>query len=839
MPARKRPDRNNKDDRGEPKSLDSFCEKCGLKISKPTLPGRLTGYMFDLVKCKCGENSPADPNALSQRLYKLKGEGLESLSAQLENGAIVGGVYRIIELIGQGGMGEVYMAEHQTLKKVCALKLIPPEKVTNNTWHRFEQEAKAVAKLEHINIVKVTDLGIHEGLRPYYAMEYVDGESLADLLARRGRLTLAEALPIFLQVCEGLDYAHRAGIIHRDLKPANIMVTNKRSENKISVKVLDFGLAKIRVEDQDYQSLTSVGDIFGSPYYMSPEQCSGEKVDNRSDIYSIGCALFEVLTGRPPFNGNLAAAVIFNHQEAHPPTLESVVGAGLPESMEIVMAKLLRKNPVERYQTCRELSVDLQRVGRGETVLPVYASRTAGDAGRDPRLPPNSAAAQARSRLEQSKNKTVFVIASVGTVMLAMGALVIFARSLISNSPLISAPATQKTVSPSMLKDTPALMNSTYLTYKEAHPALARQSPPAAGKPPDDGGMAESFNVSLANVVDTSLSSARSLPTTAKSTESYLSGKLINKIESAGETAAFSTKVDKNGIKLLKFAFPVDTVIGAIGDGARDQFVPALGDMVFALPSKLVFAPSQAAMLYPRYFRRFRPGDISGFGVAGRLEPNRVIKLFSSMPGYEKITALHLYSDAPHARLSADTLHILNQCHSIDSFVCQESALGGTDIRSFTWLTKVQSLRLIDFHQCGPILDIFVKINTLRVLGLVNCKLLPSDRRAVAALTAVQDLDLRDSLNSAHDLEVISANPSIHSLSIAGNVVSDLSLPLVLKKFKNLRILNIFSVTEKQKNLVSHMHLSGVRISAIERNISTESLLKDAQEPPMLPPESL
>jgi len=368
---------------------NDFCPKCGLQIVTDAKDGSLTGFLFQSTRCKCAPDKDFADGKMSSRFWKLKQEGggtvfLSSTGTEksgvaaieLAAGTIIGGAYKIIELIGRGGMGEVYLARHQTLGKKCALKVIPPEQVTEMGWQRFQLEARAVAKLDHVNLVRVTDLGIHEGCLPFYAMDYVEGKNLAELIAEHGPMPLNTVLEVFMQVCDGIDCAHRSGILHRDLKPANIMLVGAKQTHS-QAKVLDFGLAKLTTGDRAKQSLTAVGDIFGSPFYMSPEQCKGEKLDNRSDIYSLGCTMFECLTGRPPFAGHLSTAVIFGHLEADPPSLASVAGAkAFGASMEIVMAKLLRKNPVERYQTVAELRSDLERVARGEEVQPFYISRS-------------------------------------------------------------------------------------------------------------------------------------------------------------------------------------------------------------------------------------------------------------------------------------------------------------------------------------------------------------------------------------------------------------------------------------------------------------------------------
>ena len=300
----------------------------------------------------------------SRTKTRLDEQSEKSLAQQinLAPGATIGGVYDILKLIGRGGMGEVYLAQHKTLLRKCALKVIPPDEVTEESWKRFRQEAKSVANLDHANLVKVTDLGVHEGCLPYYAMDFVEGKNLADLLAARGPLPIAMVLEIFKQVCDGLQCAHENGILHRDLKPANIMILTAGT-GRISAKVLDFGLAKLTKQDRAEQSLTNVGDVFGSPFYMSPEQCNGSDLDCRSDIYSLGCTMFEMLTGRPPFDGHIVSSIFFGHLEAPPPSLESVAGAGkFPKALELVLAKALCKLPAERYQSMAQLKADLERL---------------------------------------------------------------------------------------------------------------------------------------------------------------------------------------------------------------------------------------------------------------------------------------------------------------------------------------------------------------------------------------------------------------------------------------------------------------------------------------------
>jgi len=377
-----------------------FCLDCGLRKSDAGAAGSITDFLFQSTRCKCPVAGAVADEDMAKKFWQLKQDNLGRTFSQIPlqgrrgqpelrasidllPGAIIGGAYKIEKLIGSGGMGEIYLAQHLTLAKKCALKVILPDQVTYNSWRRFQIEAKSIAALDHINLVKVTDLGIHEGCLPYYAMEYISGQSLAQKLAGGKRLPLDVVLDIFKQICSGVDYAHRSGIVHRDLKPANIMLTDSNDGNYL-VKILDFGIAKLTQKDRLQQSITSTGEALGSPYYMSPEQCAGIKIDNRSDIYSIGCTLFECLTGLPPFTGAAIVEIILKHASVDPPTLASIVGPKeYSESLEVVLAKLLRKNPVERYQTLLELRGDLEKIENGEEVLPFYFSRGHSSTGKN------------------------------------------------------------------------------------------------------------------------------------------------------------------------------------------------------------------------------------------------------------------------------------------------------------------------------------------------------------------------------------------------------------------------------------------------------------------------
>ena len=269
--------------------------------------------------------------------------------------------YQILSVVGRGSMGVVYKARHELMGRLVAIKMLRGQlQLDERSVRRFEREARAASRMDHPNLISVHDFGLTEHRQPYLIMDYANGVTLYEIQKREGAITPTRAVHIFSQVCDALHHAHVQGVIHRDLKPSNIMILSK-DDDPDYVKVFDLGVAKIAWgNEEDKEAITNTGEVCGSPVYLSPEQCTHQALDPRTDIYSLGVVMYELLTGMPPLMGETVYDTIYMHVHMQPPTFaEMRPDMALPPRLERIILKALEKNPDDRYQTMQELKWEL------------------------------------------------------------------------------------------------------------------------------------------------------------------------------------------------------------------------------------------------------------------------------------------------------------------------------------------------------------------------------------------------------------------------------------------------------------------------------------------------
>jgi len=324
-----------------------FCGECGTALAAVRGP--------DLASSKSSPGyGPTFPE-YDCPLPKLPAETLLMPVRELATGSIFAGRYQVIEELGKGGMGRVYKVFDTDVKEKVALKLLRPEIAADNeTIERFSNELKLARKIRHKNVCGMFDLGKAEGAL-YLTMEFVSGEDLKRLIRRMGQFPTGKAVSIAAQISEGLSAAHHLGIVHRDLKTSNIMV-----DEEGNARIMDFGIARALKE----KGITGAGVIIGTPEYMSPEQVEGKDVDQRSDIYSLGIILYEMLAGRVPFEGETPLSIAHKHKY-EPPADPRKLNAQVPEDLSRLILRCLEKDKGKRYQTAEELWADLEKIEQG------------------------------------------------------------------------------------------------------------------------------------------------------------------------------------------------------------------------------------------------------------------------------------------------------------------------------------------------------------------------------------------------------------------------------------------------------------------------------------------
>ena len=375
----------------EMKEVELICADCGLPIAGEHPRTDVTRYLSETSRCQCHRNgndkgktsesnsasAASDSNSSSSSTSSQSpNKARSSTSAHLamavkvgfsldDAAEVLGERFEVIDFLGQGGMGSVFKAREKSTGTIFAVKLLNPQLVHDEqSVRRFEQEAKAAMHLTHAHLTAVYEYGVGKDDTPYLVMDYLEGTTLETLLESENHLDSNRAINLFSQLCEAISYAHLKGVIHRDIKPANIMVM-QRGEGVEYAKLFDFGIAKVLPNQAiDFtQDMTQTGDLYGSPLYMSPEQCKGLPLDERTDLYSLGCVIYKSITGKHPFEGkNFVDTVVKIITTEAAPASTVNPSEKLPKGLDQVVARCLAKDPAFRYRNASLLQDDLERV---------------------------------------------------------------------------------------------------------------------------------------------------------------------------------------------------------------------------------------------------------------------------------------------------------------------------------------------------------------------------------------------------------------------------------------------------------------------------------------------
>ena len=299
-------------------------------------------------------------SASGEEVCPSDGSRLSAASTDPYIGKTLAGKYEVLSLLGRGGMSVVYKVRHLYMNRLEALKMLRVELTSDSdALQRFQREATAVAGLRHVNVVTVLEFGVLDDDTPFLSMEFLEGKDLGDVLKDEHHLTVERALPLFSQICAGLYHAHSRGVVHRDIKPSNILIS---TANGVDLPIIvDFGIAKLlHADGSTVNKLTTTGQVFGSPLYMSPEQCNSKKIDERTDVYALGCVFYQVLTGKPPIQGNNPLETMMRQiQETPRPFHFAKPDHKIPAEIERVIFKALAKHPEDRHANMNEFRTAL------------------------------------------------------------------------------------------------------------------------------------------------------------------------------------------------------------------------------------------------------------------------------------------------------------------------------------------------------------------------------------------------------------------------------------------------------------------------------------------------
>ncbi len=716
-------------------------------------------------------------------------------------GTIVGASYEVIELLGRGAMGMVYRVKHVTLPAEYALKILTDDKQDDVSVIRFQNEAQAIAKLNHPNIVAIYNFGLHDGSLPFYVMDLLAGEDLLDKIVCSGPMAPDAALPLFIEACAGLSFAHRKGILHRDVKPANLLILDRPDVHGASVKVVDFGIVKFAEElKPDSQKLTAMGIVCGSPSYMSPEQAMGQKVDPRSDIYSLGCSLFETLTGKVPFRGRSASDTMMMHVSAPTPSLASKnPEAKFSDDLEILVARMMAKERMYRYQTMDAVAQDLKNLLEGKPLAstPFVQTNFGGSQGR------------AEGAIESSPAQGNLTQGNLTQGNLTQGNLgrVPTKPPFRQDEPLFDGRFTAD--------------DGRFTGEQDASGEYESEESDEERDEEGEFGRSSNLKIVVFSLVVLSLigiacffvmqPQKRSVASPTQDQIQVRPSQTISelKLESndlkkelhlddvspESEAAAasveltkaryFSKLIDVGGQKYVQFSFPPKgkaRPFAYIGTSMKDK-ADAFGEVKFPRNKPIYLVPSPNLLLKKEFFSKFRPGEITEVILWPLFASDELAIESVKVPGIKG------YSIGGCTELTPAIIPALQSLTDIQSFDATRSPLKGSELAKLRFLPNLKVLALSHCVEVTPILRVLKGSINLESLAVSDTGIGASDYRLIASLPRLKALMLDGNKISAEDLHQLSRLKHLRELSLVNVHMMGGSAARELVRFPALRIL--------------------------------------------------
>jgi len=656
--------------------------------------------------------------------------------------------FRVVKLLGCGGMGSVFQVEHLHLRTQYALKCLNKLQHDDATWRRFEIEARAANILDHPNLIKVHDSGLLPDGQPYFVMDFVNGVTLADEISRTGRLPVPSVLKLFIQVGFALAYAHERGVIHRDIKPTNIMlVKNVDGTLSNSVKVVDFGIAKLTGQDEfNQQTLTRTGEIFGSPLYMSPEQCMGIAVDHRSDLYSLGCVMYETLTGAPPLVGENALSTMMKHQTSKPlPLKEASMGIEFSEQLESLVQKLLQKDPENRYSNASLLTADLvaleQNLHSGITVSLNLEKPS-----------------QAENRLTR-----FFVNRRVSTIILV--ALFLAFVSGFGTGWLMAKRTDHNQIEKVMdLQDNYDLLPGLNINGKVVELTSKEGRKDAVSLP-------DSISLLPPDLQKEELE--------AKRAEAARLAKV-----KIGHINFGATYFSDDAKQQRTFHFPSSSSLGLIEPNMMGVSNPTEMQGLKSLAVPVSITANDALILNSHLFSKFRQDEPAALSFMQSVSP--VKSLLFEASKFNKIHRLDLEKSAV---TSAD-LSAVERFKGLTHLSFSRTSISATDLMHLKGINKLYFLGLCGLPNISPLLKKLAKESSVQRLEVGDCNLTVDDLKTIASFKFIDYIDLTGNKIVTDDTIGIFSKAKMRHLDLEGCAVTAASIP-VFKKMKNLKSLRI------------------------------------------------